>query len=379
MEEAKGKRAEIVWLDVARFLAMFFVCVSHAGDTFNFNPPADAVGAFHLWGAAWGSLARFCVPTFVMITGFLLLPVEGDALPFYRKRIGRVLLPFLFWSVLYNLLPWLAGLCGGTADFVATLLPYGEVKDLSLGPALARVARIPLNFNSVTSHLWYVYLLIGLYLFLPFLSAWFGRATDKAKRGFLTLWAASLFLPYVRAAFGPLWGECDWNAFGTLYAFAGWTGYLVLGSVLGHMKPLPWSRTLAIAAPLFAAGYAVTFFGFRHMQELPNATSPQIELFFTFCSINVAAMTAALFLVAKKFDRLPARLAALLMDINHCGYGIYLSHYAFIGLLYALVVRPLGLPPALQLPVMAALAYLTVYALIHFLRSVPRLGRFLAG
>lgn len=372
-------RREIVWLDVARFLAMFFVCISHAGDTFNFNPPAASAGEYHFWGAVWGCLARFCVPTFVMITGFLLLPVKGEAVPFYRKRIGRVLFPFLLWSVLYNLLPWFVGVCGGTVDFVATLLPYGGVKDLSLASALGRVARIPLNFNPVTSHLWYVYLLIGLYLFLPFLSAWFERATARAKWAFLGFWGVSLFLPYVRALAGPVWGECDWNAFGTLASFAGWTGYLVLGSVLGHLKPLSWGRTLAVAVPLFAAGYAVTFAGFRHMQELPNATGPQIELFFTFCSVNVAAMTASLFLVAKKADRLPPVLARLLMDINHCGFGIYVAHYAFIGLFYAVAIRPLGLPPALQLPAMAGLAYLAVYLLIHCLRKIPVAGRFITG
>lgn len=46
---------------------------------------------------------------------------------------------------------------------------------------------IPLNFSMYTIHLWYIYMLIGLYLYLPILSAWLQQASEKSLRLFLLL------------------------------------------------------------------------------------------------------------------------------------------------------------------------------------------------
>ena len=95
-------RSHVVWLDVVRFVAMFTVVCCHSADPFNFYPGE----------AAYGSFLRPCVPLFVMITGALLLPLKDDTSVFYKKRISRVFWPFLIWSVLYNLFPWITGQLG---------------------------------------------------------------------------------------------------------------------------------------------------------------------------------------------------------------------------------------------------------------------------
>jgi hypothetical protein len=49
------------------------------------------------------------------------------------------------------------------------------------------------------------------------------------------------------------------------------------------------------ALPMFVVGYAVTFICFRHMTSLPDCTDEMLELFFTYCSLNVPMMTEPLF------------------------------------------------------------------------------------
>lgn len=56
---------------------------------------------------------------------------------------------------------------------------------------------IPLNFSMYTTHLWYIYMLIGLYLYLPILSAWLQQASEKSLRLFLLLWGVTLLVPYL--------------------------------------------------------------------------------------------------------------------------------------------------------------------------------------
>ena len=298
------QKTHIVWLDVVRLVAMFTVVCCHSADPFNFYPgePPANIAEIKWWGAVYGSLLRPCVPLFVMITGALLLPVKGEVAPFYRKRIGRVFWPFLIWSVIYNLFPWITGLLGVAPEVILDFFPYSgeEVMRQSLDVSLGYIAQMPFNFSLLDVHMWYIYLLIGLYLYMPVFSAWVEKASRKAQRWFLVAWGVTLFVPYYREFVGPyIWGSCSWNEFYMLYMFAGFNGYLLLGHYLRHTE---WSlaKTLGWGIPMFVVGFCVTFFGFRHMTASPDCTEEQLELFFYYCSLNVVLMTLPLFMLCKK-------------------------------------------------------------------------------
>lgn len=145
------QKTHIVWLDVVRLVAMFTVVCCHSADPFNFYPgePPANIAEIKWWGAVYGSLLRPCVPLFVMITGALLLPVKGEVAPFYRKRIGRVFWPFLIWSVIYNLFPWITGLLGVAPEVILDFFPYSgeEVMRQSLDVSLGYIAQMPFNFS----------------------------------------------------------------------------------------------------------------------------------------------------------------------------------------------------------------------------------------
>ena len=87
----------IVWLDVIRCVAMIMVIGVHCIDPFYISPTMRAIPEYTHWAAIYGSLLRPSVPLFVMMTGLLLLPVKKQPLgKFYKKRIYRVLFPFLY-------------------------------------------------------------------------------------------------------------------------------------------------------------------------------------------------------------------------------------------------------------------------------------------
>lgn len=349
----------IVWLDVVRLVAMFAVVCCHCTDPFNFYPGTSPdIGEIKFWGAAYGAVLRPCVPLFVMITGALLLPVRGSSGAFYKKRITRVFFPFLIWSVLYNLFPWLTGLLGVEPRVILDFFPYSgeDVMRQSLGVSLGYIGGIPFNFSLLSVHMWYIYLLIGLYLYLPIFSAWVAQASERAKMGFLALWGVTLLLPYYNEFVSEyLWGSCSWNSFGMLYYFAGFNGYLLLGHVLRHRE---WSgRTLLLAGvPMFVAGYAVTYLGFRHMTSLPDCSEEMLELFFTYCSLNVALMTVPVFMCCKKIRIRSERLKRILANLTLCGFGVYMIHYFFTGPSVVLM-RALEVPIPLQIPCASVVAF----------------------
>lgn len=378
-----NNQQHIVWLDVVRFIAMFTVVCCHCTDPFNFYPKPlpDNIADIKLWGAIYGALLRPCVPLFVMITGALLLPVRGDASVFYRKRIFRVLWPFLIWSVVYNLFPWITGLFGLNPAIILDFFPYAgeEVTRQSLAVSLDYIAQIPFNFSIVDVHMWYIYLLIGLYLYLPIFSAWVEKASERAKLWFLAVWGVTLLLPYYNEFVAQyLWGTCSWNAFGMLYYFAGFNGYLLLGH---YLRNLDWSvgKTLAIGIPMFAVGYAVTFVGFRYITALPEYTDEMLELFFTYCSLNVVMMTIPVFMLAKKANFRSETMRKALANLTVCGFGIYMIHYFFTGPSVVLM-RNLNVPLGLQIPAASVVAFGVSWLIVWAVyRALGKKAKYIMG
>ena len=364
-------RPHIVWLDVLRLIAILLVIAVHCTDPFNASPESRADPEFNFWGSVYGSALRACVPLFVMMTGFLLLPVKQTMPAFYRKRIPRVFFPFLIWSVLFDLAPWFIQAVGGSAELVTRFFPWEPNPSASFGDALQTIAMIPLTFTVYATPMWYIYALIGLYLYLPIFSAWVERASRREKRFFLLLWFVSLFIPYLTEFVSRYhFGTCSWNAFGTFYYFAGFNGYLLLGQYLGKGNNWSLGKTLSVAVPLFLVGYFITLVGFRHMTSDLNVSEEGMELFFTYCSPNVALMAIAVFLLVQKVNVMSAFIRRALANLTRCGFGLYCVHYFFVGPSY-MFAQWLGTSVPLLVPVSMLFTFVCAWAFAFGISKLP--------
>lgn len=361
----------IVWLDVIRCVAMIMVIGVHCIDPFYISPTMRAIPEYTHWAAIYGSPLRPSVPLFVMMTGLLLLPVKKQPLgKFYKKRIYRVLFPFLIWSVLYSMFPWVTGVLGLPKEIIGDFFCYTQGQESqSLIDSLKDVVMIPFNFSHKENHMWYIYLLIGLYLYMPFFSAWIENADRKTKRAFLLIWIISLFIPYLKEYVanclfersGYVFGTDTWNEFGLFYYFAGFNGYLLLGHYVKKGNDWSLMKTFILCILMFAVGYYITYTGFSTTASNPNATETEMELFFTFCSPNVLLMTLATFLLLQKVVITNSTVIKVLANMTQCGFGIYMVHYFVVGPFF-LLIGPSSLPIPLQVPLMAICIFLCSWA-----------------
>lgn len=381
-EQQTSQDSRIVWIDVLRLIAIFMVICIHCSDPFNVSPEARSNPEFNFWGSIYGSFLRPCVPLFVMITGTLLLPVKLSLEVFYKKRLLRIAIPFVVWSVLYNLFPWITGILGLPQSIISDVFAYAPADaSQSLGDAVKNIAMIPLQFNVYTVPMWYLYMLIGLYLYMPFFSSWVERATMKQKKVFLGIWSATLFLPYAYSFFSSeLFGLCAWNSFGTFYYFAGFNGYLLLGHFLAkEVEEWEWRKTLAVCLPMFAVGYVATYIGFNAMTANPDCSEQELELFFLYCSPNVALMTASLFLIIRKVRLKSSKVVDALANITQCGLGIYMTHYFVVGFGYA-IAENLTVPVSVRIPVTATIAFLLCWAFVATCyKMMPKYTKWIFG
>lgn len=372
----------IIWADVLRFIAMFMVISVHCTDPFNISPAARLNPEYNFWGTIYGSVLRPCVPLFVMLTGMLLLPVSQEIELFYKKKLTRVIFPFLIWSILYNLFPWFTGIIGCDPSIITKFFVYaGDAPSQAFGDSLRSILMIPFNFTALCTHMWYIYLLIGLYLFMPVFSAWVKDATDKQKRMYLYFWGLTLFLPYVyEYVSNYIFGACPWNGrFDLFYYFAGFNGYLLLGHYLS--KGNSWSvlKTFLVSALLFAIGYFVTYTGFGRMVADPKSTEEQIELFFLYCTPNVFLMTIAVFMISQKIKINSPFWINIFANLTKCGFGIYMVHYFLVGPSF-MIIDLLHVPIPIQIPVAAGLTFGFAWLFTVFMyKLLPTKAKWIMG
>lgn len=380
MEQANRNTERIVWVDLLRFVAILMVIVAHSVDIYNATPQENSDNSF--WGAFIGSMMRPCVPLFAMMTGMLLLPIRERAGEFYRKRIPRVLFPMIIWSAIYYLVPWFTGLMGYDKSIVSVFFPFEFSPSQELGDSLHNIAMIPFSFNGYTTHMWYIYMIIGLYLFMPYLSAWVEKNDQTLTRTFVSLWGCSLMLPYIEQLISKdIFGVCAWNSFGTFYYFAGFAGYFLLGHLMGGGNRLRSAKAIAVGTMLYVSGFIITYSGYSTMAEqFSYEEAPdKLEMFWQYCSPNVVLMTIGVFLIVQRAKIKSIRLQNFLSNVTKCGFGIYMMHYIFIGPAIILLT-PLQLPTPICVICTVAIVFAVSWLLTNIIyRLVPRIARYIVG
>jgi len=375
------ERENIGWIDLLRVVACFAVVFAHCCDGFVAQFDADRTS--FLTGVFAGSLMRPSVPLFVMMTGALLLPLRPGATlaGFYRKRIGRILPPLVFWSVA---LPS-AAFCYFRFVDPATANPLVDAAGYTGGSLLGRLSTFVFNFNFDTTPLWYLYMLAGLYLLIPVLSGWLAQASRRDLRIVLGIWGFTLLLPYLgmaapllgyRGNYGNmgLYGVCDWNAYGTFHYFSGFAGYLLLAYYLMKYPPeWSWRKTAAVGVPMFVAGYLVTSLGYILTQRRFPGDYAYLEIVWYFTGINVFLMTFPVFVA---FRKLRLRSRPWLSRLARCTFGIYLCHYIFVFAAYDLFDIA-SWPCPVRIVCMACFAFAAGWAVTRTLACFRTTRRFI--
>ena len=162
-----------VWVDWLRVFACLLVMVVHSSEPFYLDGYDTLIltDADLIWASAIDSAARMSVPLFVIASSYLLFPLRYSSGEFFKRRAVRILIPFVVWSVVY-------ALC------------YGD--------PLTNLSTLLLNFNFTASHLWFVYMLVGIYILMPILSPWAKDVSKKELKVYLALWLLTTIIPLIR-------------------------------------------------------------------------------------------------------------------------------------------------------------------------------------
>ena len=385
----------VVWVDWMRVAACFMVLLVHATEPFYLGGEGSLIltEADAYWASFFDSFVRACVPLFIVASSYLQFPLHYSSGEFFRRRAVRILVPFLLWSAVYA---------------------------LAWGEPVENFKNLLLNFNYAAGHLWFVYMLVGVYLLMPLLSPWAERVGKRELQAYLGIWLFTTLIPIIRdwysggleslevihgasglprQALTPLWGEASWNAYCAFYYFSGFVGYLLLGLYFRRfVGELSWKKTLAIAVPSYLVGFAISFGGFlwRVFESSGNYFPAQgaIDMAIwwetTWCNdtIGVVLMTVAWLLLFKKIKSSGNFYHRVLLPVSKASYGIYLMHLLILVPVCGAVREWLGIgfggklwiwttPVEIILSAVVGFALTAVVALL--LQKIPKIGKYIMG
>ena len=336
-------------IDLIRVVACFLVMQTHAGEIYYIEDNGDLIrNEKNIWPGIFNSLARVCVPLFVMISGYLLLPMKTDYSTFLKKRFTRVSFPFIAFCIFYDIYYYIRGVI--------------DVKTM-----LINIPKIFINYGSELGHLWFMYMIMGVYLLIPIFSPWIKSAKKEHFYFYFVIWLISSFSCYIHIAFPQIWGEVYWNNNTVVQGFIGDFGYAVLGAFIKlHLKE---KNLYILGIILYLIGSGFTMFGFLYKRE-EATTCEEIEVTWKFDSINVVIATFGVFLLLRKVECKNEKVVKIFNDIALKSYGMYLIHIFFLQFFKYVFDAPNQFP-LWCIFVIAILTFITSYLVIKALSYIP--------
>jgi surface polysaccharide O-acyltransferase-like enzyme len=293
-------------------------------------------------------LGRTGVPLFVMLSGALLLqPSKTESLKvFFKKRWARIGLPFLFWGAIYFAWDYFANHLALTSGFI--------FQGILSGPYY---------------QFWYLYMLVGLYLFTPILRIVVAHIDRQTFKYFLVVWFLGAFISPIPGLFGA------YHLDGNVLTIPLWIGYFMLGvfllDVKMNVRTLFFLMTLGLVSTAVGTyAIAATVGGsqtyFFHDYFSPTMILASVMLFLLLNTLKVPSNQA---------EAPHAKINWLLKQISQSTLGIFLFHVIVLEILQrgylGFTISGTNLNSIIEIPLITVVTLFICVVVILPLRKVP--------
>jgi len=342
----------IYYLDVIRVVACLAVIMIHSSAIYVDNN----IGSLNFWvGNILNGISRVGVPLFVMISGALLLDKDynySNKKPF--NHITKLIIFFVFWSFIY---------CVIFRIIEPALIKHESVNIVEVVGSLIKGHY----------HLWYIYMIIGLYLILPLMRLWIKDENKKYVEYFIIL---SIIFNYIipqiisvgknyTDLFNHVQNILDYI---NLKYVGGFTTYFVLGWYINNYsfkKRKIIYMTGILSAITTILGTYIIFI-----------TSGKVTHIGGYLTINVFLQTVAIFLCIKtKFNNIKENKSKFISIISKNSLGIYAIHAGIVSIAYDLLLNRGFNVAIINIPIVFIISLMGSVLITYMLEKIPILKK----
>ncbi len=274
------KNNYFIWADVVRIVAIVLVVLIHTF-VISDEDTLPAVSSLFIF-----VLAKVCVPLFIMLSGALLVSKQESEQIFFQKRLKRVVVPWVTWTILFFLLTGLK----------------------NINSPLAAVTQFKQIF---VSQFTFLPLLFCLYLLIPTFRIIVRWGKSLQVWYIVGLWFIAVsVLPYLRNSLAfPL--SVDNSLVTQTVQFS---GYLLLGWLVSRITIRDKRVLLLMASLIIGITWWVTW-----LMKMYSYTSPWII---------VNSVAVFMMLVNGLPKNMPATHQRVIRILSRTSFGVFLIHNA---------------------------------------------------
>ena len=292
----------------------------------------------------YDSIARFGVPIFVMISGSLFLSKDIPLRKIYSKYISRIVTAFLFWSFVY-----------ASREYMKT----------------GSILKASAHFIKGHYHLWFLFMIVGLYMIVPFMRKI--AESESLTKYFLAL--ALVFAYIIPEAvdiisvfserYSTFAGKVV-NNFNMCFVM-GFSGYFLLGHVLNTIELSPKVERAIYLAGIIGAVMIILMSAFASVFK-----GEPLGLYSSH-SVNVMCESVAVFVF---FKRHFTRESRIIRTLSKYSFGAYLVHAAVIGVIAKLGLDSLTFNPLFSVPVISVIVFTVSFVISAVMNHIPMLKKY---
>lgn len=311
------KNNRIFYLDILRVIACLSVIMIHTSARY----VDKNIGSFNFWvGDIFDGVSRIGVPLFVMISGTLMLDKNYQFnSKKWIKHITKLITFFAFWSFIYSII-------------------FNILTPIFINHESINIINFISSFVKGHYHLWFIYLIIGLYLIVPLLRLWVNDNNKKYVEYFIVL---SIIFTYIIPQIINIGSNyCDLfeqlndiieQNFQLTYV-GGFTTYFILGWYI-HNYNIENKKMVYI---LGLIGLLTSIIG----TYILSITSKKPLQMFGDLTINVLFQSLAIFVFIKdKFITQKNINNTIINSISKYSLGIYAMHDLIITIMYKILYK----------------------------------------
>lgn len=333
------------WIDFLRIFGCACVVILHVIAPHVTNVELYGTRTWYITVVLTG-FVRTGVPIFLMISGYLLLknPLNANVSEFYKKRFGKILIPFMIWNIVYFIYVRISEhIQINLIDFIKELFTNGS-----------------------SYQFWYVYTLSAIYLITPFLRMIIEKTSTKQQLALVFLiiftWTIrpflNTYLPFNIYLFEPI--------------AEGYLGYFILGYILANEY-----FSLKYRVLIYTGGIIGFLYGL--WRNLSDSSHEAINLKgIGPYEINQFLCAAAIFTLFKyAFEKIKIKqsIGRLLTTISGLTYGVYLTHVLALNILNKLEFLN-SLSPANEIIVFFIFAFFIPVLILYLISKIKYIGKY---
>lgn len=338
-------------IDILRFLAMLSVIIIHIG-----ADPMKVLSSKsfdYIVINSFFSIVTWCIPIFVMISGGLFLDPKKEITinKIFTKYIKRFIIAFSFWTVIYQIYYYIHA----TATGDNSLNLKGIIYEAILGPY----------------HMWYLYMLAGLYIITPIL-----RKITESKaitEYFIVIFLVFSFLQNYGVSL-PVIGSLISSVMDKTQLPIGlmFVGYFILGYYIKSFNiPRKIEYTLYILAVLLLI-FNCLVFSVDILKDINEIWSVK------YLMPNIIIESAGIYtLFVKRVSKIKfsERTVKIFSKLTEYGFGVYLVHALINELIGLTGWTAVSISPFVSIPLLTIVVYTLSLLVTVIIRKVPFVGK----